>query len=243
MFCNYLNVALVLTIVAAIKGWFSKRFALLLGCAIFLSSIFTISVGLGGIFLALGVLYFFISGSKSSALSFAGLAFSVVFAVIFLLLSVVSLEPTESSSVQIGGFTFAPSGRMLVWADAFQTFKKGPLTGHGLGLPVANVLFRNAEGTSSLLTDAHNSFLSVAAQDGILGFATLLIICAYILYRWRVGIKKTNRYATIGLGVAFLCSFVYQGLTGSFEEARHLWVLMGIFLAADKIESRQDQNS
>jgi len=42
------------------------------------------------------------------------------------------------------------------------------------------------------------------------------------------------------VGLALICSFVYQGLTGSYEDARHLWVLMGIFMAADRVENHAD---
>jgi hypothetical protein len=40
----------------------------------------------------------------------------------------------------------------------------------------------------------------------------------------------------LALGIAFLGAFAYQGLGGSFEDARHLWLLLGLFLAACRIE-------
>ena len=39
----------------------------------------------------------------------------------------------------------------------------------------------------------------------------------------------------IALAIAWLDAFVYQGLTGSYEDARHLWVLLGLFLASYRI--------
>jgi hypothetical protein len=39
-----------------------------------------------------------------------------------------------------------------------------------------------------------------------------------------------------GLLIGFISSFVLQGLVGSFEDARHLWVLLGLILAAYKIK-------
>jgi hypothetical protein len=38
----------------------------------------------------------------------------------------------------------------------------------------------------------------------------------------------------IGLGLIFLNIFAYQGLTGSFEDARHVWVVLGLLMAASK---------
>jgi hypothetical protein len=42
--------------------------------------------------------------------------------------------------------------------------------------------------------------------------------------------------ARLGIGLTFLNAFAYQGLGGSFEDARHLWVLFGLFLIAEKLE-------
>jgi hypothetical protein len=40
----------------------------------------------------------------------------------------------------------------------------------------------------------------------------------------------------VALGLAFLVAFAYEGLGGAFEDARHLWVLFGLFLAAKRLE-------
>jgi O-antigen ligase len=131
-----------------------------------------------------------------------------------------------------------PSSRFFVWRDALQTFLQHSITGIGLGLPVANTVVTNTDGSKSLLTDAHNSYLNVAAQNGLLGLAAIIAITMYLLRRWISVIKGAlDAPFTRGIGLAFFCSFVYQGLTGSFEEARHLWVLMGIFVAAYRIEN------
>ena len=233
MFCDYLNVSLILTMLAAAAGWISHRLALALGLLVFICSVFTISVGLGGMFLGLGLIFYFLSYPMSRLRSIAVLAAGLA-ALVFLILSTVSLVP-------LAGLTFAPSGRIMVWRDAFRTFTENPLTGHGLGLPVANVVFKNSEGGYSLLTDAHNTYLSVAAQAGVFGLVAIVAITVYFLYKWKDAIRDRRNHVLIGLGVAFLCAFVYQGLTGSFEHARHLWVLMGLFIAAERIET--DQNS
>ncbi|HEU4705130.1 MAG TPA: hypothetical protein VFS45_05430, partial [Sphingomicrobium sp.] len=41
----------------------------------------------------------------------------------------------------------------------------------------------------------------------------------------------------LGLGIAWLSAFAYQGLTGSCEDSRHLWVLFGLLIAANRIET------
>jgi putative inorganic carbon (hco3(-)) transporter len=40
----------------------------------------------------------------------------------------------------------------------------------------------------------------------------------------------------VALGIAFLGAFAYQGLGGSFEDARHLWLLFGLLIASRRLE-------
>ncbi|HEY2867015.1 MAG TPA: O-antigen ligase family protein [Pyrinomonadaceae bacterium] len=233
MLCNYLNVSLILTIMAAASGWISNRLAWVVGSLIFICSVFTISVGLGGVFLGLGLVYYLFRSTRRSFRVLA-LATSSLIALVFLVLSAVALRADEVAAL-------APSGRILVWREAFQTFAENAFTGHGLGLSVANVVFQNAEGSFSLLTDAHNTYLNIAAQAGLAGLAAMIAITVFVLAKWK-GAARPNKIAA-GLGAAFLCAFVYQGLTGSFEHARHLWVLMGLFAAAVSTGAKADQNS
>ena len=79
------------------------------------------------------------------------------------------------------------------------------------------------------LTDAHNTFLSVAAQSGVFALIALVIICWTAIRRTlRPSGQRSLIHAT--LGAAFISAFIWQGLIGSFEETRHLWVLIGMIL-------------
>lgn len=94
-----------------------------------------------------------------------------------------------------------------------------------------------------MLTDAHNLFLSIAAQCGLIGLIGLAAIIAFVIARMaRPSIG--NSLICFLLGAAFLDVFVYQGLGGSFEDTRHIWVLLGLFMAASRIDfSRAGGNS
>jgi O-antigen ligase len=247
MFCNYLNVSLVILFIARERRWIGKAAFLIFSAAILICSVFTISAGLGGIFLSAGIwVWLVLRDKKPVAGRLAGrlaLAGGIGIAVLFLALNFFALQNTQV----IGGETtylykvpgtaiqLQPSSRMLVWSDAIKTFSENPLTGKGLGQPVSNVVFQNTDGSHSLLTDAHNVFLSVAAQCGLAGLVTILALAGYILWAGFGSNLAINRGAIIlkGLGIAFLSAFVYQGLTGSFEDARHLWVLIGIIPAVE----------
>jgi len=88
------------------------------------------------------------------------------------------------------------------------------------------------------VSDAHNVFLNVAAQAGLVGLAGLLMLMAYAMR-----LSRANSVALV-LGLTFLNGFAYQGLTGSFEDTRHLWVLFGILIAAARLPLiRRDGNS
>ena len=240
MLCNYLNVSFVFTLLAFSRGWLPRIVALGLLGAIAIVSIFTISIGLGGLALAIAFAVPLFSQSRLTRrqIFFAG---GAVVSLLFLLGSLFALAPYPEAKVWfqiplIGNVM--PSARVLVWKDAISTFLSRPLTGIGLGKPVANVVFTNTDGSLSLLTDAHNSFLSVAAQSGIIGLAAFASIVVLVLKQWIRVIGETASPTLIrALGLAFVGAFVYQGLTGSFEDSRHLWVLVGMFLAADRLDT------
>jgi O-antigen ligase len=245
MLCNYLTVSFLFVVLAWQRAWMSAR---AVGTALFLiltALLFTISIGLGGIGLAVSVLVWKVSTIRPLFRHLLA-AMGLIIALGFILVSPFALEPYPGavawSKLPFSGTDLMPSARALVWSESLQTFLAHPLTGVGLGVPAASVRFQNTEGSMSLLTDAHNSFLSVAAQEGLIGLAAFLAFTAVVLRRWLRKMKdRGSLNISSAAGLAFLCSFIYQGLTGSFEEARHLWVLIGVFIAADRAED--DQNS
>jgi O-antigen ligase len=244
MLCNYLNVGFVLALLALRENWLPRKLAVILCLVIAVVAAFTISIGLGGLALAAGIWVLF-STKIERHLRNIVFATGCLVAIAFLIVSLFALAPYPGAhiifKIPFTNVELMPSARMLVWADALSTLLSHPMTGIGLGEPVANVVFANTDGTLSLLTDAHNSFLSVAAQNGIIGLATFVALTALVLKRWVQDVR--NAYAPTILvvaGLAFISSFVYQGLTGSFEDARHLWVLIGIFWAADSVKNDRD---
>ena len=237
MFCNYLNVSLVMLFIAGRSGWLGKSLFWILLAAIVVCAIFTISAGLGGIFLSIGIWVWLLRRQKGALLSRLALGGGIAAAVLFLALNLVALQSYQEApyALKLPGVETAllPSSRLLVWQDAWKTFAADPLTGKGLGQAVSAVVFQNTDGTHSLLTDAHNIFLNVAAQEGLIGLFAILALAAYLLRLSNrpFTVQTADSFVLKGLGLAFLSAFVYQGLTGSFEDARHLWVLIGMIPA------------
>jgi O-antigen ligase len=240
MLCNYLNVGLVLALLALRKAWLPRTIALIFVLAIALAAVFTISIGLGGLALAAGI-WILLEPDLPRAAKHLSFTLGCLISIFFLLASFIALASYPGAraflAIPLIHLDLLPSARMLVWTGAIDTFLSHPLTGIGLGKPVASIVFSNTDGSTSLLTDAHNSFLSVAAQEGAVGLVAFTALVILILKRWIENVRKAksiNILAAVGLALA--CSFVYQGLTGSYEDARHLWVLIGIFMAADRVD-------
>jgi O-antigen ligase len=106
-----------------------------------------------------------------------------------------------------------------------------------------DVRYLDPSGNLQALTDAHNTYLSIAAQCGLIGLVALLGLLFSVwvnILPFRLGKNSDGGVLRLGLGFAFLNAFAYQGLGGSFEDSRHLWVLFGLFLASGRIEQSKD---
>lgn len=245
LLCNYLSVSLILLFIARRSGWVSRRLFYPLTAAIASVAAFTIASNLGGIALAAGWWFYFIFRDKQKALSILSLLAGIFTAGIFYAMNFVALarHRTASFSFSIFGYEFSPSPRLMIWIESLKTFRENFFFGRGVGQDACRVAFENTDGSISILTDAHNIFLSVAAQEGIFG---LLAISAIVLYLLRKAYGRTpaETGAAIlrpGFGIAFFSAFVYQGLTGSFEDARHLWVLVGLLLASENFSEAAEK--
>ncbi len=108
-------------------------------------------------------------------------------------------------------------------------------------MDVAQVKYETLSGRKQILGDAHNIWLNVAGQTGLFGLAALMLMMIFLLKRSRFRLIKGDEghCLRVGLSCAFIGAFVYQGLAGSFEDARHLWVLI-IGVSVDFSSSESD---
>lgn len=244
MMCNYLTVSLAILLAAARAGWIGRAASGWLLAGIGIAAFFTLSPGFGGVLLALGLwLWLAMRESRRSAARLA-LAAGTAAALLFVALMAATpiVHETAPFLMRVPGteLVLAPSGRLMVWIDSARTFLADPLIGRGIGNESAHVLYRDPSGHLQRLTDAHNVFLNIAAQCGIVGVAALLWLIAHAVRRslpWLLLPGDTN-LVRLGLGLGFLNGFVYHGLGGSWEDARHLWVALGLLIAAARIEPR-----
>ena len=247
MLCNYLTVSLAILLSSRRLGWISAAPFYGLLAAIVTTAVFSLTPGLGGIFLAAGLWAFVTLREQSPSVARASLTGGALAALVFVAAAAVTpiVHPTAPFLIYFPGLDqpLAPAVRLLTWIDGFERFLDHPLLGTGIGSNAVSVNYVSPSGASHQLTDAHNVVLNFAAQCGLLGLTAMLVLVIYV-GKLTVPLRLTGRNcASLALGLAWLNAFVYQGLTGSYEDARHLWVALGLLLASTRIEQQREFGS
>lgn len=242
MLCNYLSVSFVLLLTSVKLKFISSKVFFVLLILISIACVITISPGLGGILLSGGLWLWLIFKEKGNLL-FARLSLigGILAAAVFFFAIIFTPIPTETSPFIIKipylEQRLDPSSRVLAWQTSLQTWAEYPFFGKGVGTDVANAKYLNPSGSAETLGDAHQMWLNVAGQTGIFGFAALCLICVFFLRRAAVfSFDDKKTILQTALGIAFISAFLYQGLSGSYEDARHLWVLIGLLASISEYD-------
>jgi O-antigen ligase len=135
--------------------------------------------------------------------------------------------------------TLTLAGRLPIWEAGLRMIGRSPLTGVGLG-NFQRVMARDEPGASPLLPEgashAHNLFLQVAADLGLVGLAAFLALYAFSLraayYTWR----RSGGALPMGLFAA-LSAAALHGLVDAVQwgskPAFLLWLFMGLALSLE----------
>ncbi|MEQ7873273.1 hypothetical protein ABDK56_04625 [Sphingomonas sp. ASV193] len=234
MLCTYLTVSVLLLLHARRAGWIGRGKFLTIGGASAITALYCLTPGLGGLALAIGG-WLTLSDGRSRwwlAGGAAALAGSVVAAA----LTPVA-HPSAHWSIEMLGHPFYPAVRWLAWSDALRLWAAHPLVGTGLTGGPVSVDYLDPGGAWHNVTDAHDVYLNIAAQTGLVGLAGLALLIGWVT----VSLRGNGLGATLAL--AWLAAFAAEGLTGSYEDARHLWVLLGLVAAARRSDRLADQPS
>ncbi|CAN5444424.1 IctB family putative bicarbonate transporter [soil metagenome] len=237
MLCNFLTVSIVLVVMSERLGWIKKKVAITLALGVVLTAVFSLSPGIGGIFLGLSLWFWALEKGRRSMFAKIALSFGLFMAITAFASAVVS--PDTRNTIQDIELRFVhtrieASVRVLAWEDTLRQFRENPWLGIGTGLRVADIRYTTLTGENLALTDGHNMWLNVLGQTGITGLAALMLLLIYLvkLCKFKVLSNGESGIILVGMSCAFVAAFVYEGLTGSFEDARHLWVLVGMLTAA-----------
>jgi O-antigen ligase len=128
------------------------------------------------------------------------------------------------------GAGLSASGRVHAWHQAAVSFLRHPLLGAGLGRTIVSVTVVAPSGIATHLTDAHNTWLSIAAHTGVLAvlaFAAVVVVALGPRLSPREG-DPVRR----ALVIALVGALLYQGLSMSMEDMRHLWLLLALLAVA-----------
>jgi len=235
MYCAYLVASLAITIAVARAGWMPRRTAIALAVAIVSAAVFSLSPGFGGMLLVLAIAVW-----ASWRVTHPLAARAVVAACLLgATAGLVAISASPAAGEPLSIHDLRPSSRLLTWIGSLQAFPAHPWFGKGLGLEVVHIGYRNPSGIYELLTDAHNTWLSILVQCGVVGLATFIAIVVAVMRGTAVASATVSQRILSGLVAAFAAGFLYQSLSGSFENTRHVWALIGLLAAAREIDSAQ----
>jgi O-antigen ligase len=127
---------------------------------------------------------------------------------------------TASTSIATGDF----GGRMSLWRAAIATFSQYPLWGVGSGA------FRTVV---ELGGATHNTFLSVLAELGIIGFVLFVVILAIVVYK---AVHQPKSYSQLWLAV--FAVWVIGVSAQSWEFRKPTWLFFSLVVISANV-SRQ----
>ncbi|MGD9561454.1 MAG: O-antigen ligase family protein [Pyrinomonadaceae bacterium] len=237
MFCNFLGITWMLAVMSVSLGWIRARVFRVFSPVMWIVNFFTLTPGLGGAFLSTAL---FLRNDPSrkrlpAAVRLITTMGGVLIAGAFFIAAAVTLFSygPNGTQVPLKDGAVAPSHRAVAWRTAVGTFMENPVFGYGLGLGVAEAEYIDPSGSRQLLVDAHNTYISVLAETGIIGFLAFMSLIGFVtlgLYFWRTETGDMGRIRLCFL-LALADAFFYQSLTGSYEDARHLWVFIAVAAA------------
>jgi hypothetical protein len=257
MLCSYLLVGLgALGMLAPFVSRTTRYWSLAAAAAMCVTSVFTLSTGLGGIALGVAIawaLFHRFRGTTSivreGVVLLGGFGAAAGFAIITIFL----LVAKGQGDVRLGpvDLSLETSGRVSVWDSSAHTFARHPIKGIGIGALVAETSHPRALntvdklGTAEMNTkptkmEAHNVWLNVAAQVGLVGLVPFLALIGLVT-RASVPRKAEGEPWTdvkIAAASCLVAALYYHGFFGSFEDSRHYWFLFGVILAIDVLAKR-----
>ena len=237
MLATYVIAGVFVILALRRSGWVGATWGGVLMAGVLLASALSLSPAIGGLVLGLCLWYARELTDQrllAGALRMAGWAAAILFVVAVTISPAALVERTASGE---WAPRFEPSSRLQTWSGAWQTFRSHPWLGVGPGVDVTHVRYLNASGAMEHLTDAHNTWLSILAQQGVVGGIAFIVLTMWLLLPLRAAdaLPADRRWLFSGLVFALAAGVLYPSLAGSFEDTRHIWVLMGLLAAVPLI--------
>lgn len=209
---------LAILILTQARAWWSRLLAL----AYIPAAVFTILITgsrTGAIVMVLGLAGFLPAILRSGWL---GKAASVV-ALMVALIGIASVVPQKtierifSTGKELSSGTL--NERSVIWAKAYEEWEESPLYGHGLGS------FRRIINPYNVDYTAHNSFVAVTAEQGMVGtLLYLAVICISAVSAWRL--RGDDRWL---MALMLLIVLIGQ-MSLTLQDRMYVWLAYGLIV-------------
>ena len=165
-----------------------------------------------------------LSERKNARLVLTG--FLLLFLISFLFIP--SVRERVVITFQKGGF----STRFFIWKETLLMFKDSPLLGKGIGTFMDNASYYNLP-----LEYAHNCYLQILAETGLIGFLGFIFFLCSLLAPVYVKIKNIpSEDKGIYLGIiAFLISIFFDTHLYSLKLSIFFWLMAGVWTKSVKL--------
>lgn len=145
------------------------------------------------------------------------------------------VHATERGFATFGVSAIGVSDRLAIWQAGWHMVQARPVLGHGLNTFMANYLDYWVGGEQQPRY-AHNCFLQTAAETGLLGLTTFLLLLGAILWRWWQAVRVLEnrdpvRAMVLGLSaglIGFLLQSAFDTNFYALRQAVLFWTLAGL---------------
>ena len=134
--------------------------------------------------------------------------------------------------------------RILIWQSAWNMFKDHPILGVGLGQYTENYQqkYISPQAKEPNLTHAHNNFMQMLAENGIVGFAGFVIMFGYVIFKNLIAWFRTRNVYALMIVSATVC-LLLQGFTeynvGNSAVIKMYWLVLGLLVVLSEFYKRE----
>lgn len=131
--------------------------------------------------------------------------------------------------------------RILIWQSAWNMFKDHPILGVGLGQYTVNYQQKYIlpQAKEPNLGHAHNNFMQMLAENGIVGFTGFIVMFGYIIFKNLIDWFKTRNTYALMIVSATVC-LLLQGFTeynvGNSAVIKIYWLILGLLVTLNELK-------
>ena len=134
--------------------------------------------------------------------------------------------------------------RILIWQSAWKMFKDHPILGVGLGQYTENYqkIYISPQAKEPQLGHAHNNFMQMLAENGIVGFAGFVTMFGYIIFKNLLAWFKVKNVYALMIVSATVC-LLLQGFTeynvGNSAVIKMYWLVLGLLVVLSELYKKE----